>query len=299
MHNLDAVAIFVEVVRAGSFTGAARAMNIPLSTVSRKVGALETDLQIRLFDRSQKPLRITPAGQVYFDLCVKGIDALSYANQAIRGKQDSLSGTLRITVPPNLTEIVFAKSIDQFLHQHPGARIRVMVSERMLDFVEHNVDLSFRVARPTAPNLVIRKLLTHRHRLCAAPSYLAVNAPPQSPPDLKKHLRIGFGFEAQDTVNWQLTRGELSHSEPFEPTLAINDYLAVKAAIQTGTGIGELPGLLCRDELADGRLTEVLPEWRLPEITLYAVYAGKVGLSKLARAFLDEVSSQLAQAQAR
>ncbi|MER3356064.1 MAG: substrate binding domain-containing protein, partial [Hoeflea sp. D1-CHI-28] len=196
-------------------------------------------------------------------------------------------------LPPNLSEVLFTQPIDRFLRQHPWARVRILVSERMLDFVEHSIDLSFRVARPAAPNLVIRKLLVHRHRLCAAPSYLAVEAAPQTPGDLQGHARIGFGFQARDTVCWQLAKGEESYEASFEPTLAINDYLAVKAAIQMGTGIGELPGLLCRDELASGRLIEVLPDWRLPEITLYAVYAGKVGLSKLARAFLDEVSSHL------
>ncbi|RKQ89611.1 LysR family transcriptional regulator [Maricaulis maris] len=294
MRHLDSIAVFVEVARTGSFTAAARTLQMPLSSVSRKVAELEAELQIRLLDRSRKPLRMTEAGQAYFDLSSKGIDALTYANQAMRGKQETLSGTLRITVPPNLTELLFVKPIDRFVRRHPDARVRVLVSERMLDFVDDAIDLSFRVARPAAPNLVIRKLLVHRHRLCAAPSYLAVHALPREPAELSEHVRLGFGFQSQDSIAWQLTRGETSYSEPFEPTVAINDYLALKAAIEQGTGIGELPGLLCKDDLASGRLVEILPDWRLPEISLYAVYAGKVGLSKLARGFLDEVAAHTA-----
>ncbi|MCV0424952.1 MAG: LysR family transcriptional regulator [Roseibium sp.] len=294
MRNLDAIAVFVEVVRQGSFTAASRALRMPLSTVSRKVAELEKELQILLLDRSRKPLRATEAGSTYFDLCSKGINALNFANQAVRSQREGLSGTLRITVPPNLTELLFAQPIDRFLRQQPEARVQVLVSERMLDFVDDGVDLSFRVARPSAPNLVIRKLLQHRHRLCAAPSYLAVNPLPVRPEDLNNHSRLGFGFQAQEKITWHLTKDDEAYTAPFEPTLAINDYLALKTSIEIGTGIGELPGLLCRKELGNGQLVEVLPDWQLPEISLYAVYAGKTGLSKLARAFLDEVSSFLA-----
>ncbi|MES0807837.1 LysR family transcriptional regulator [Roseibium sp. SCPC15] len=294
MQHLDFIAVFVEVVRQGSFTAAARTLRMPLSTVSRKVAELEEELQIRLLDRSRKPLRVTDAGATYFELCSKGISALSYANQAIRSQRESLAGTLRVSVPPNLTELLFAQPIDRFLRQQPNARVQVLVSERMLDFVDDRIDLSFRVARPSAPNLVIRKLLSHRHRLCAAPSYLAVNPAPQRPKDLCLHSLLGFGFQEQEKTTWHLTKGNQSHEATFEPTLAINDYLALKTSIEFGTGIGELPGLLCKNDLKSGRLTEVLPDWQMPEISLYAVYAGKTGLSKLARAFLDEVSSHLA-----
>ncbi|MES0879820.1 LysR family transcriptional regulator [Roseibium sp. SCP14] len=294
MQHLDSIAIFVEVVRQGSFTAASRTLHMPLSTVSRKVAELEEELQIRLLDRSRKPLRVTEAGSSYFDLCSKGINALNYANQVIRSQREGLTGTLRISVPPNLTEYLFAQPIDRFLRQQPDARVQVMVSERMLDFVDDRIDLSFRVARPSAPNLVLRKLLSHRHRLCAAPSYLAVNPAPQRPDDLSEHSCLGFGFQGQEKTVWNLTRGAETFDTPFEPTLAINDYLALKTSIGIGTGIGELPGLLCNNDLKSGRLIEVLPEWHMPEISLYAVYAGKTGLSKLARTFLDEVSSHLA-----
>ncbi|MHA7773817.1 LysR family transcriptional regulator [Roseibium sp. M-1] len=294
MRHLDAIAVFVEVVRQGSFTGAARSLHMPLSTVSRKVAELEDDLQVRLIDRSHKPLRITDAGSTYFEHCNKGISALSYANQVIRGKQESLAGTLRVTVPPNLAELLFTKPVDSFLRRHPDAQVRVLVSERMLDFVEDRIDLSFRVARPTAPNLVIRKLLTHRHRLCAAPSYLAVHPAPRTPDDLPRHVTIGFNFQGRDEVVWPLRKGKVIHEVPFAPTLSVNDYLAVKASVRLGTGIGDVPGLMCREELGTGDLVEVLPDWKMPEVSLYAVHAGRTGLSKLARAFLDEVTASLA-----
>ncbi len=293
MRQLDAIAVFVEVVRRESFTGAARQMNMPLSTVSRKVAELEAELQVRLIDRSHKPLRATEAGRLYFEHASKGISALTFANQVIRGKQEGLAGKLRISVPPNLAEMLFARPIDAFLRNQPQAQVQVTVSERMLDFVDDRIDLSFRVARPTAPNLVIRKLLTHRHRLCAAPSYLAVHGAPRTPDELLAHHLIGFNFLSRDEIVWRLQNGDEVFETPFEPSLAVNDYLAVKTSVELGTGIGDVPGLLCQEDLASGRLVEVLPDWRMPDVSLYAVYAGRTGLSKLARAFLDEVTEQL------
>lgn len=295
MRQLNAIAVFVEVARLESFTGAAKHLNMPLSTVSRKVAELEAELQVRLIDRSHKPLRITEAGRLYFEHASKGISALTFANQVIRGKQEGLAGKLRISVPPNLADLLFARPIDAFLRKQPQAQVQVAVSERMLDFVDDRIDLSFRVARPTAPNLVIRKLLTHRHRLCAAPSYLAVHAAPETPDELRAHALIGFNFLSRDETVWRLQKGDQLFETPFEPTLAVNDYLAVKTSVELGTGIGDIPGLLCREDLASGRLVEVLPDWRMPEVSLYAVYAGKTGLSKLARAFLDEVTDQLSR----
>jgi DNA-binding transcriptional LysR family regulator len=293
MPSYDAIAIFVQVVRSGSFTDAAKALSTPLSTVSRKVAELEAALEVQLLDRSKRRIRLTEAGADYFELCKKGLDALALANRTLRDRQTDTAGTVTITVPPNLAEILFLEPIETFLERYGQARIRVFVSERMLDFTDDAIDLSFRVARPTRPDLVIRKLITHRHRLVAAPAYLALSPPPREPQDLREHRRLGFGFQERGSVTWSLSKGGSRQELTFEPDLALNDYAGLKAAVLRGLGIGELPGLLCRKDIEAGRLTEVLPLWRFPEITVYAVHTGSPGLSRLARLFLDIVAESL------
>lgn len=293
MPSFDAIAIFAQVAQFQSFTDAARALGMPLSSVSRKVSKLEADLNARLIDRSRRQIRLTEVGQTYLKLCRRGLDTISYANRVMIDRHSDTTGTVTITLPPNLLEVLFLDSIEAFQLQYPKARLRVLVSERMLDFVDDGIDLSFRVAPPVHPDLVVRTLKTYRHRLLAIPGYLAVNAAPSAISDLKNHKTIGFGFHTSRHVSWSLSRRGQVENIRLEPDLAINDYAAIKTAILAGQGIGELPEPLCDEALRAGQLIEVLPEWNFPVIKLYAVHAGKTSLSKLARLFLDTIYTKL------
>lgn len=290
MTSFDAIAIFARVAESRSFTEAARVLKMPLSSVSRKVSELEGDLNIRLIDRNKRQIRLTKAGQIYFELCRKGLDTISYANRVMTDRHSGTAGTVTITVPPNLLEVLFLEPIEAFQLHYPEARLRVRVSERMLDFVDDEVDLSFRVAPPEEPDLVVKTLLRYRHRLLAAPSYLAANPSPRTAKELQDHKTVGFGFHSSRTVSWMLSRRGQVEDTRFEPDLAINDYAAIRAAVFAGLGIGELPEPLCREALLAGQLVEVLPDWSFPVIRLFAVHAGDASLSKLARLFLDTVS---------
>jgi len=293
MPSYDAIAIFAQVAQCKSFTDAAKILGMPLSSVSRKVSELETDLNTRLIDRSKRQIRLTEAGRTYFELCRRGIDTLTYANRLIGDRHSDTSGTVTITVPPNLVEVLFLDAIEAFQLRYPKARLRVLVSERMLDFVDDGVDLSFRVAPPEQPDLMVRTLLGYRHHLLAAPGYIAVNPALQEIADLDDHRCIGFGFHSSRHVTWSLSLRGRTEARRFEPDLTINDYAAVKAAVLAGQGVGELPAPLCAEALRLGELIEILPEWRFPEIKLYAVHAGNASLSKLSRLFLDLVVSRL------
>lgn len=293
MASYDAIAIFAQVAASQSFTEAARTLGMPLSSVSRKVSELEADLNVRLIDRNKRQIRLTEAGQTYLELCRRGLDTISYANRVMTDRHSDTAGTVTITVPPNLMEVLFLEVVETFQLNYTKARVRVLVSERMLDFVDDGVDLSFRVAPPQEPDLVVKTLLRYRHRLLASPGYLAANPLPRTATDLQDHKTIGFGFHSSRDVNWRLSKRGQVEDIRFEPNLAINDYAAVRAAVLAGHGIGELPEPLCRETLLAGKLVEVLPEWSFPEIKLFAVHAGNASLSKLARLFLDAVTAKL------
>ncbi|SLN54010.1 LysR family transcriptional regulator [Ruegeria meonggei] len=291
--QLDAIAVFAEVARIKSFTEAGRALNAPLSTVSRKVSELEANLNTRLIDRSKRQIRLTDAGETYYDLCRKGLETLAHANRVMNDRHTDTAGTVTITMPPNLCEPVFLNAIETFQLRYPKAQLRVLVSERMLDLVDDKIDLSFRVAAPTQPDLISRTIMRHRHRLVATPSYAAVYALPVKPSCLADHRRIGFGFGSKREVTWSLSKGTKTENISFVPELAINDYAAIKAAVLAGQGIAELPEPLCQDMLQAGKLVEVMPDWRFPEIKLFAVHAGNASLPKLARLLLDIVVSDI------
>ncbi len=293
MLSLDSIAIFAQVARSQSFTEAAHALGMPLSTVSRKVSELEDDMRIKLIDRSKRQIRLTEAGAMYADLCRKGLDTISYANRVMTDRHSETEGTVTITVPPNLIDVLFLDAIATFQTNFPKAHLRVFVSERMLDFVEDGVDISFRVARPQGPELIVRTLHCYRHRLLAAPSYLAANPPPKDVASLASHKLVGFGFQNRRPLSWTLSRQAETRVLEHMPSLSINDYGAIKSALIAGHGIGELPEPLCNEALRTGHLIEVLQDWKFPDIELYAVHAGKGSLSKLARAFLDTAAASI------
>ncbi|MCR9135671.1 MAG: LysR family transcriptional regulator [Alphaproteobacteria bacterium] len=287
MRNFTAMALFVEVVLSGSFTAAAKKLGMPLSTLSRKISDLESELKVRLIDRSRRTLRLTDAGSLYFEHCRRGVDAFNVANRALEERQSEAGGLLRISVPPNLTERVFLPAIDMFRLRHPKARVQVLVSERMFDPGADPVDLSFRVGPVSDPDLVVRKLATYRHVLTVSPVYLADYPVPVSPADLADHKLLGFGFQGATELRWSFSRGNEQDHVAFTPTIAINDYAALLEAVVLGFGICELPPILCRDALRRRTIVPLLTDWNLPSVELIAVHAGNRTLSRLARLFLD------------
>jgi DNA-binding transcriptional LysR family regulator len=129
--------------------------------------------------------------------------------------------------------------------------------------------------------------------LLASPAYIAAHPGSYTPSELENYNTIGFGFHSSRQITWSLSYKEQTEDIVFEPSLAINDYGAVRAALLSGKGIGELPEPLCRDDIRTGKLIEVLPGWRFPKIKFYAVHSGNASLSKLARLFLDIVFVKL------
>lgn len=287
MRDLNAMAVFAEVVKAGSFSAAAENLSMTLSTVSRKVARLESDLSVKLLERTTRKLRLTEIGSRYYEGCLRGLEGLRAANALVDELQSEVSGKLRISVPPNLAEDLFVPAIGRFQHRYPEAFIQVFVTERILDFVDDEVDLSFRVGLWPDSSLVTRKLAAYRHRLVASPSYLSERGMPALPGELKAHTLIGFGFWSKPDLQWKLTRKKESTTVSFIPNISFNDYAALQSALIRGLGIGELPSILCQGALEKRALVEVLPEWQFPEIELRAVHTGSKNLPRLVRLFLD------------
>ncbi|KZK82841.1 HTH-type transcriptional regulator DmlR [Pseudovibrio sp. Ad13] len=293
MQDLNAIAIFAEVAKAGSFSGAAKVLRLPLSTVSRKVADLEAQIGAKLLERTTRRMRLTEIGDQFYQACLPGLEAFKAADRVVEQSQSVVLGDLKVTVPPNLAEALFIPVIGQFRLQYPQVRIHMIVSERNLDFIEDDVDLSFRVGPKPDSGLTLTKLAAYRHVLVASPSYIAEQGTPQRPEDLMQHALIGFGFWQKPEISWQLSRKSEERTIRFAPDIAINDYSALQSAIKSGLGIGELPSILCQDALKKRSLVEVLPEWRFPEIDLHAMHTGKQNQSRLTRLFLETCVSMI------
>ncbi len=280
------MALFVKVVENHSFSKTAQRENVPVSTVSRKISELEKALGVRLLERSTRQLRMTEIGQGYYDRCRRGLEEFEAANLLISERQTEVSGTLRISVPPSVSDVVVAPLVAGFQALYPNVVFRVLVTNRRVHLIEDGIDLAMRVGELEDSNLVARRLLRYRHILVATPAFLKKVGHPQNPNDLTDQPLIAFSPWFGELI-WHLTDGKKVEKVPVEPRFSINDYSGVQRSVLDGLGISEIPSIVCGNALEEGRLVEVMPKWQFEPVTFSAVYSARLNLSRVVRLFKD------------
>src|SRR5258708_30672664 len=287
--DINAMALFARVLQHGSLSEASRRLGVPVSTVSRKISALESQLGVRLLERTTRAIRPTETGSDFLPHCQQILDGLDGARAALQKRQRVVTGTLRLASPPSLSVVLLGLLIQAFLQRYPEVSAKVLVTDRHLDLVEDEVDISLRVGRQPESSLVFRRLIRYRHVLVAAPSYLANVGRVSRPGDLKNHRLLGFS-KWFDDVSWKLSDGQVTERVPLKPWLGLNDYAGVIRAAIAGMGIAEIPSILCGRELHQGLLVTVIPQWRFEEVDLSAFYLTRRHPSRVVELFLDHCS---------
>jgi DNA-binding transcriptional LysR family regulator len=282
----NAMALYVKVVENHSFSKAAQREGVPISTVSRKISDLEKELGVRLLERSTRQLRMTEIGQEYFEHCRRGLEEFEAANLLVTDRQAEVSGRLRISVPPSLSDIIVVPMIEIFRELYPQVIIHCLVTDRHVEHIADGVDLSLRVGELRDSSLVARRLLRYRSVLVASPDYINREGEPAHPRELAKHCVAAFS-RWDTTVRWALQQGDDTQRLIVEPKIALNDYLGVQRAVIDGQGISEIPSIICGEGLKDGRLVEVMSDWQFEPVTIAAIYPSNRNPSRVVRLFRD------------
>ncbi len=180
------MALFVRVVEAGSFSKAAAREGMPVSSVSRKIADLEKALGVRLLERSTRQLRMTEIGQGYFESCRRGLTEFEAADSLVTQRQAEISGRLRISIPPSMSDLAIVPLLGAFQERYPKVIVHCLVTERYIDYIADGIDLSFRVGQPNNrdSNIVASTVAVQRPRLLASPAYLARIEPVTRPQDV-------------------------------------------------------------------------------------------------------------------
>lgn len=269
--DLDAIAVFVKVVEAGSFSGAARQLAMPKTTVSAKVAALEKRLGATLIQRTTRKLHITDAGAQYFAHCVKAVREIELGEGALVSSKAGPTGLLRITAPVDLVHTVLPRITQAYLQAYPGTRVELLPSNRVFDLLGEGIDLAIRVGARKDSSLITRRFLTLRMGLWATPAYLARAARVRRPADLARHPL--YGHAAMQATH--MSRGDAKEQLQVESRLVSEDFETIKAMVLLGEGIGWMPDFLAADALAAGTLLPVLPDWSTRSAgDFYFVYPG-------------------------
>jgi DNA-binding transcriptional LysR family regulator len=288
MADLNSLAIFAKVVEAQGFSEAARRLNIPLSTVSRRVAELEDQLGVRLLERSTRHLRLTDVGAEVLDHAQRSAELSEAVDTLVSNQLSTVAGVLRLSAPPSISDTLLAPLLGAFQASYPNIRVQVFVTDRFVDLIAEGIDLVFRLGAPGDSSLVGRKILTYRHQLVASPAYLERVNTPKSPGDLLDHRLLAFSHWRTGS-NWTFCHkdGKGQKTLSFEPHLSMNDYAGLAAALSAGVGIGDLPPVVQPQLIRDGRLVEVMPEWRLPTFDLSVVHLSNRHISRPLRLFKE------------
>lgn len=269
MEQLKRYAIFAAVVEAGSMTGAAKALGMTPSAVSQHISQLESLLGLPLLHRSTRRLNLTEAGEVVWQGCQSLQQTLNQTELRLSEVRDSLLGEVRITAPVGMAGQPLARALSPLLQAHPGLCIQIIADDEKRDLIAERIDVALRVGTLSDSPLVARKLGQTRMLLCASPAYLARKGTPRSPADLLEH-----DWLAADMLSGGLTFFDdkgLGHKVKPKPRVVCNNVLPLRQFTLVGQGVSLQPEGEIAEDLAQGRLLELLPGFRVPPMEIHAI----------------------------
>jgi DNA-binding transcriptional LysR family regulator len=270
---MDANAVFVKVVEAGSFSAAAKRLGMPKTTVSAKVAGLEKRLGIALIQRTTRKLRMTEAGETYFHHCAIAIREIEMGEAALQSAKGKPYGVLKVTVPIGVGHGLLPRIAHAYAVKYPDVSLELIVTNRVVDLVGEGVDLAIRSGTVLKDSsLIARRFLEVRSNLWASPKYLRRFGKPAHPRDLKSAAFVAHpGY-----TSVMLTNGKSDFELPLNGHVHADDFEAIKGLITLGAGIAWLPDYMAENGADAGALVRVLPQWEPKQrATFYFVYAGQ------------------------
>ncbi|MGF1778333.1 LysR substrate-binding domain-containing protein [Vibrio nomapromontoriensis] len=287
--DLNAVSVFTQVVDCGSFTHAAELLNMTKSTVSRKLAELEEHLGVRLITRSTRSLVLTPEGEQFYQSSVQMLEIMNQAEIQVSSSQDLVRGKLNVVLPVELGHQVLASYIHGFLKAYPHVTMHLELTNREVDVIGEGVDLYAQIGELVDSSLVSRYLTTSSRVLVASPQYLAQFGQVSTHQDLTSpHKMIEVFNKAARLPKWhlQLEGGESVQIDlPYQ--LRVNTISACLTACIDGLGMAVLPEFICREHIQAGRLISLLPDYKMPEVSVSLVYAERKLMPKRKKVFID------------
>jgi DNA-binding transcriptional LysR family regulator len=297
VQPLQGLYYFTQVVEHGGYARAARALEIPKSRLSRHVASLETDLNVRLVNRSTRRFAVTEVGQEVYRHATAMLASADAALEAVEFARAEPRGTLRVACPVALAQWALAPHLPEFLARYPGVRLQLEVSNRRVDLVSEGFDLALRVrTQPSGEDgLVMRSFGQSDQVFVASPAYLARAGRPTEPAQLANAETLDHA-QPLGRYEWEL-RGPDGRSERIEhsPRLACDDFVVLRTAALAGLGIARLPESVVRADLAGGTLERVLPDWDTPQGIVHLVFPTRRGLLPAVRAFIDFLAQRIPQ----
>ena len=287
LEDLPALALFARVVQLHSFTAAAEASGLAKAAVSQRIARLEQRLGVQLLRRSTRRLSVTEAGMRLFEHASALLDVARAADAAL-DSGEALRGKLRLNAPGSIHRGVLARALGSFLAQHPNVSLSVTLDDRLIDLVTGDFDVVLRVVEAGRRTSVARKLGSDRVAVVAAPSYLAQCPPLDAPYDLVQHSCLR-NSALPERVDWRLGKRGRRVTVPIHSRFESADFALLHAAALAGVGLLVTLAMTVQEDLADGRLREVLTSYQSEPLGIYALLAESAPAPPAARALVQHL----------
>lgn len=294
MLDLNDVAIFVQVVRCGSFAEAARRLGVPPNTLSRRVQQLEAQLGTRLMQRSTRHLTLTSAGQVFLERCSGAVEGLMDAGEELQAVNQEPSGLVRVAAPADFFDFFAMEWLTEFLAAHPKVRVDFVLSDGRADLIADRIDVALRGGILEDSSLFARKVLdAGNDGLVASPAYVARQGVPDTLQDLADHDCLVFSHPS-GKATWRVTGPDGAQAEvQVAGRFSGNTAQALRKAALAGLGIALLPSTLTQRDLRAGLLVPVLPQYHRQGHGVHMVYPSRRYLPLAVSAFMDLVIGKM------
>ena len=287
--------IFATAIERGSFSAAARVLGLSPSAVSRAISGIEARFGVRLIVRTTRALAMTAEGEAYYHAARRILSDLTEVEQAI-GEQAAPRGRLRVSTTLSYGRRYIVPLLGEFVDRYPGIIVDISLTDTVIDLIEERADVAIRIGPLPDSPLIARRLGESDRTVVASPAYLAAHGTPVTPADLHSHRCIGFNFRRRQPW-WPFAQGAESFDLPVTPVIEANNGDTVVQLAMDGVGIARVGRFNVADEIADGRLVELLADYNPGDIEpFHALFLGGSTLPARVRVFIDFLAERIGPA---
>lgn len=292
MDSLDLIQTFREVAQRGSFSAAARALDMSPANVSKYVAQLEARFGVRLFHRTTRKVSLTDAGELLFERSAALLELIDLTEGELHERATKPSGRLSITAPHGLMHAQLPALIGQFMLQHPAVTINLHVTNHLVDLAAEGVDLALRIGQITDANLIVRRLVPIDYVVAASPDYWRAHGKPEHPRELSGHKQLAYALPG-DVPRWYFEIDGQTREIHLQPIFCATDPAPLQQLAAQGLGVIWVPRLAVRQLVESGALEPALQSYSVQGVWVYAAYAQRRHNSAALRALLEHLESQL------
>ncbi|MGO7209530.1 LysR family transcriptional regulator [Rhizobium leguminosarum] len=294
MDRLTSLTVFGRVVECGGFSAAARRLNMSVTMVGNHVQSLEDRLGVRLLNRTTRKVSLTETGKYYYERSSQILAELDEADRTAGALSTTPRGTLKVYTSSAIVRFLLPV-VSEFMELYPSIALDFSVGERMVDMIEDGYDLVMRTVPPPDSSLVARKLTPWRHMLVCSPAYFDSHPMPKTPAEVADHNCLQYAYYPYGD-EWRFEDGEGNkESVKISGNVVSNSAEMLRFLTLTGRGIFLAPSFVVFDDIAEGRLVKIMPDYRPVEFNINAVYPNRSHLPTKVRLFIDLLAERFAE----